>query len=194
MSWRMTTGGTACRRIMAAGQSQEHCLKPCTKSTMGCTASSRRCRLSWRRSLPLSVEVRGRPFMQRAFCYQSGITRFVFGLEGCFALRCGQSPLLPSSACGGSRDASTNRGACVWLRARCMQQPAQVALCRDGPDNGCLLAEVARHSAADGEPPVAAVEKAVQNLKIKLETVDGRVSSFTASVGGNPGGSLQRRP
>ena len=37
-------------------------------------------------------------------------------------------------------------------------------------------------------------EKAVQAVEIKLETVGGRVSSFTASVGGSPGGSLQRRP
>ena len=79
MSWRMTIGGTACRRIMAAGQWQEHCLKLCTKSTMGCTASSRRCRLSWRRSLPLSAEVRGRPFVPRAFVTNQALPHLCLG-------------------------------------------------------------------------------------------------------------------
>ena len=53
-----------------------------------------------------------------------------------------------------------------------------MALCRDGPENNCLLlAEVARH--------LAAVEKAVQGVEIDLETVEGYLSNFTTSIKGN---------
>lgn len=172
MSWRMTTGGTACRHTMAAGQQPAHWLKHCTRSTMGCTASSRCCRLSWRRSLRPSVKVRGRPFMQCAACYTPPlpylclVARTYLWTEHTITIL----STWQQQQCQDHQIEVHD----FALHGRCMQRPAQVAVCREGPEHSCLLTGVARH--------LAAVERAVQGVESEVETVEGYVNSITDSI------------